>query len=121
MMESQERREDKLFTYLESGTKADVTALDDVQLQLFGGTLLAQLVAVVAKTFVHAPLSRLNISAKSADVGVASLLQNCVGANIVRHDFLHDENFLLARLQIESRRENARARKQRYMLVNALT
>ena len=96
---SQERGEDKFIIHLESGTKADVTALYDVQLQLLGGTLLAQLVAVVAKTLVHAPLSRLNISAESADVGVASLLKNSVGANVVCHDFLHDENFLLARLQ----------------------
>lgn len=87
------------MSYLEARSETDVTALDDVQLQFFSSALFAQLVAVIAKALVHASLSRLNISAESANVRVASFLKNGIGAHIVGHDFLHNENFLLACLQ----------------------
>ena len=87
------------MSHLEARSETDVTALDDVQLQFFSSALFAQLVAVIAKALVHASLSRLNISAESANVRVASFLKNSISAHIVGHDFLHYENFLLACLQ----------------------
>jgi hypothetical protein len=83
---------------LESWSKADVTTLNDIELQFFGSAQLTQLVPMIAQTFMNSPLARLNISTQGANVSVTSLLKDSISTNVVRHDFLHDEDFLLARL-----------------------